>query len=40
MRVIESVSLIGLSIGLNHCLAWNQEGQIFSWGDPMNGKLG
>lgn len=31
--------IIGISIGLGHCLAWDSEGQIYSWGDAMNGKL-
>ncbi|KRX03968.1 Regulator of chromosome condensation 1/beta-lactamase-inhibitor protein II [Pseudocohnilembus persalinus] len=30
----------GIAIGKNHCLCWNLEGKIFSWGDGSEGKLG
>ncbi|KAL4465424.1 hypothetical protein ABPG73_007879 [Tetrahymena malaccensis] len=30
----------GVSCGKNHCLMWDQDGLIYSWGDGADGKLG
>jgi hypothetical protein len=27
-----STQINGLSIGKNHCLCWDNEGKLFSWG--------
>lgn len=30
----------GIACGRNHSMMWDTDGQIFSWGDGSNGKLG
>ncbi|KAL4484224.1 hypothetical protein ABPG72_003508 [Tetrahymena utriculariae] len=30
----------GVSCGKNHCLMWDQDGLLYSWGDGADGKLG
>jgi len=34
------IKMIGISCGYKHCLAWDIDGKIYSWGDASNGKLG
>ncbi|EGR31729.1 regulator of chromosome condensation, putative [Ichthyophthirius multifiliis] len=34
------IKIQGIACGKNHCLMWNQAGQIYSWGDGTYGKLG
>ncbi|KAL4491987.1 hypothetical protein ABPG72_008408 [Tetrahymena utriculariae] len=35
-----NLTIRGIACGTNHCLLWDTEGQIFSWGDGSHGKLG
>ena len=30
----------GISVGRAHCLAWDQDGLLYSWGEGLDGKLG
>jgi len=34
------VKIVGISTSLNHSLAWDDNGSIYSWGDINEGKLG
>lgn len=36
----QNIIVKGISCGKNHCVAWDSEGRIYSWGDGSNGKLG
>lgn len=36
----KNIVIKGIACGINHCLLWDNEGQIFSWGDGSDGKLG
>ena len=37
---ITKVVIKGMSAGKTHCLAWNNEGKMYSWGHALYGKLG
>lgn len=30
----------GIAVGKYHCLAWLNNGSVFTWGDGIDGKLG
>lgn len=34
------LKIAGIACGLNHCLVWDTEGLLYSWGDGKDGKLG
>ncbi|KAM3131016.1 hypothetical protein pb186bvf_016828 [Paramecium bursaria] len=36
----EYPQVVGLAINQLHCLAWDQQGRVWSWGDSKDGKLG
>ena len=34
------IQVDGVAAGANHCLAWSQEGKLYSWGKSGDGCLG
>lgn len=40
IKELSGVVVAGISCGLNHSLAWSEEGSVYSWGDSKDGKLG
>ncbi|KAL4482602.1 hypothetical protein ABPG72_005845 [Tetrahymena utriculariae] len=35
-----TIKVQGISCGKDHCAAWDNQGQVYTWGDPQYGKLG
>lgn len=29
----QNIQVVGMSVGRSHCLCWDIEGRIYSWGD-------
>ena len=36
----QNINIKGIAIGKSHCLSWDSNGHIYSFGDAMDGKLG
>ncbi len=37
---LSNIPLLGISIAKDHCIAWDSNGVIYSWGCALDGKLG
>jgi alpha-tubulin suppressor-like RCC1 family protein len=35
-----NIKVNGISCGFSHCLMWDMDGAIYTWGDGGEGKLG
>ncbi len=38
--IANNINIKGISCGKNHCVAWDEDGMVYTWGQASDGKLG